>query len=202
VIYNKNIPNKKNRLLTPNGPRDIQRRQMLDAQSDIVEGLKSQVVLLQEQVNKSLSSVNSDGRYTAEQVNEAVINAVKSEVDALKAKYESTIRELTNENKILKETNLRLTSNVAGNSNITDEQLQKMLSTAVAQLTENKKADVVVENSRPKIETVFIDPSDHKSANGVETHIIVKEDSSAKENMNNKINKLKGILGSLPKQKI
>ena len=198
--YNKNVPNKKNRLLSTSGPRDIQRRQMLDAQSDIVDGLKSQVVILQEQVNKSLSTVRPDGQYTAEQVNEAVISAVKSEVDSLKAKYESTIRELTNENKILRETNIRLSGRTE-NNNITDVQLQKMLSTAVAQITENKQVDVI-DNSRPKIETVFIDPSENKSAANVETHIIVKEDSSAKENMNNKINKLKGILGSLPKQKI
>jgi len=201
VQYNKNVPNKKNRLLSTSGPRDIQRRQMLDAQSDIVDGLKSQVVMLQEQVHNSLSTVHSDGLYTAEQVNEAVISAVKSEVDSLRAKYESTIRELTNENKILRETNIRLSSNTEGKSNITDEQLQKMLSTAVFQITENKQIEVV-NDSRPKIETVFIDPSDSKSVNNVETHIIVKEDSSAKENMNNKINKLKGILGSLPKQKI
>jgi len=76
-----------------------------------------------------------------------------------------------------------------------------MLSTAVSQITENKQIEVV-NDSRPKIETVFIDPSDNRSTNNVETHIIVKEDSSAKENMNNKISKLKGILGSLPKQKI
>ena len=199
--YDKNIPSKKNRLLSTSGPRDIQRRQMLDAQSDIVDGLKSQVVILQEQVNKSLTSVRSDGQYTAEQVNEAVISAVKSEVAALKAKYESKLRELEAENRVLKETNIRLSSRPESVGNITEARLQEIISTTVNQISENKQIEIIEETKRPKIETVFIDPSESGSVNNIEVCITSKEDNSAKENMNDKISKLKGILGSLPKTK-
>jgi hypothetical protein len=201
VRYDKNIPSKKNRLLSTSGPRDIQRRQMLDAQSGIVDGLKSQVVILQEQVNKSLTSVRSDGQYTAEQVNDAVINAVKSEVASLKAKYESKLKELEAENKILRETNIRLSSRPENGNNLTEAQLQKIISTAMAQVSDNKQIDMLEEDKRPKIETVFIDPADNRTVNNVEVCITTTEDSSAKENMNDKINKLKGILGSLPVKK-
>lgn len=199
--YNKNVPNKKNRLLSTSGPRDIQRRQMLDAQSDIVDGLKSQVVILQEQVNKSLSTVRPDGQYTAEQVNEAVIKTVKSEVDSLKSKYESRIKELETENKILRETNVRLSSRPEAGNNLTEDQLQKMISTAMSQVSDNKQMEVLEGSNRPKIETVFVDPSESGTTKDVEVCITTKEDSSAKENMNDKISKLKGILGSLPKTK-
>lgn len=199
--YDKNVPVKKNRLLSTSGPRDIQRRQMLDAQSDIVDGLKSQVVILQEQVNKSLTSVRPDGQYTAEQVNEAVISAVKSEVAALKAKYESKLKELEAENRTLRETNIMLNNRPEGVNNLTEVQLQKIISTAMVQISDNKQIEIMEETKRPKIETVFIDPSDSVTNNNIEVCITSKEDNSAKENMNDKISKLKGILGSLPKTK-
>lgn len=199
--YDKGLPTKKNRLLSTSGPRDIQRRQMLGAQSDLVDDLKSQVVMLQDQVSKSLSSIRSDGQYTAEQVNEAVISAVKSEVDSLKSKYEYRIKELEAENKILRETNIRLSSRPEGGNNITEVQLQKIISTAMAQVSDNKQVEIIEETKRPKIETVFIDPSENATTNNVEVCITAKEDNSAKENMNDKIGKLKGILGSLPKTK-
>jgi hypothetical protein len=193
--YDKNIPSKKNRLLSTSGPRDIQRRQMLDAQSDIVDGLKSQVVILQEQVNKSLTSVRSDGKYTAEQVNDAVINAVKSEVESLKSKYESMINGLEMENKILRETNIRLSSRSENGNNLTEAQLQKIISTAMVQISDNKQIEIIEETKRPKIETVFIDPLDNRNVNEMETHIKVKEDYSSKEKMNDKLSKLKNIMG-------
>ena len=199
--YDKVVPTKKNRLLSASGPRDIQRRQILGVQSELVDELKTQVTMLQEQVVKSLSSVSSDGKYTAEQVNDAVINAVKSEVDSLKSKYESRIKELETENKILRETNIRLSSRPEDGNNLTEVQLQKIISTAMVQISENKQIEIIEETKRPKIETVFIDPSESGSVNNIEVCITSKEDNSAKENMNDKISKLKGILGSLPKTK-
>jgi sugar-specific transcriptional regulator TrmB len=199
--YDKGVSTKKNRLLSVSGPRDIQRRQILSAQSDLVDDLKTQVVMLQEQVGKNLSAVSSDGKYTADQVNETVISAVKSEVDSLKSKYESRIKELETENKILRETNIRLSSRPEGGNNLTEDQLQKMISTAMIQVSDNKQVEIVEETTRPKIETLFIDPSESGTTNDVEICITTKEDNSAKENMNDKINKLKGILGSLPKTK-
>jgi hypothetical protein len=193
--YDKVVPTKKNRLLSASGPRDIQRRQILGVQSELVDELKTQVTMLQEQVVKSLSSVSSDCKYTAEQVNEAVINAVKSEVESLKSKYESMINGLEMENKILRETNIRLSSRSENGNNLTEAQLQKIISTAMVQISENKQIEIIEETKRPKIETVFIDPLDNRNVNEMETHIKVKEDHSSKEKMNDKLSKLKNIMG-------
>jgi hypothetical protein len=102
---------------------------------------------------------------------------------------------------VLKETNIRLSSRPESVGNITEARLQEIISTTVNQVSENKQVEIIEETKRPKIETVFIDPSDSVTNNNVEVCITSKEDVSAKENMTDKISKLKGILGSLPKKK-
>jgi len=52
-------------------------------------------------------------------------------------------------------------------------------------------------SDRPKMETIYVDPTDKES--NVETHITIEDVSiTEKEKMSDSVNKLKGLLGKLP----
>lgn len=188
--YNKSqLSNKP--IISGGGPRDIQKRQAEASQIGLVEDLKQQINSLQNKIEQGFAP-NADNLYTEAQFNEAVTQAVQAEVEHIHSKYVLTIEKLEHENKILKETNERLTSN--SNPNFSEEQLKQMITHAVNQASNNIVPEV--KNDRPRMETVFVDPLDNKNIKEMETHIKVKEDFSSKEKINDKLSKLKNIIGS------
>ena len=172
IKYNK-PKNTKNRLIFPRGPRDLQRRQQQadvgGSQTELLEALRAQINLLQEQLN---SSAVAD-----EKLNDEVSAIIKEET----AKHKKRINQLENENEVLKAK--------IENSDILIGQLKQIKTSTVAE--QEFKQD------RPRIKESFIDPIEN-DFEGVESNIKI-EQLTLKESTttSNKVNKLKKLLGKV-----
>lgn len=83
-------------------------------------------------------------------------------------------------------------------SNFSEEKLTALFNEATKNITLSMSP--TVEDNRPKMETSFIDPVENSG--NVEAHITISEVSIIeKEEMNSKVNKLKGLLGKLPNKR-
>jgi uncharacterized coiled-coil protein SlyX len=108
--YNKEyIP--KDRRIQTHGPRDLQRKQAAGPEVDmrLVAELQATIASLREELNRKPAAA-PEGMFTAEQVNDEIIKAVKIETADLKEKYEEKLKaieidkiNLTNSNRELKE---------------------------------------------------------------------------------------------------
>lgn len=168
----------KDRQLLTGGPRDRQIKQLLQSNqqsqidSSVVNSLRDQIRELQEQLLNSPR--NSD--YTDEKVNNLLKEALKDQA----LMYENTINSLK----------LIITSK--------DELIQSLKE----QISTNKLTSVISDtysdgntNVRPTIGTVFIDPID--SSDNVESFISIdSSQNSDSSQINDKVNKLKNLLGS------
>lgn len=173
IKYNKS-KNTKNRLILPRGPRDLQKRQQQQAdisgpQTELLEALRAQINLLQEQLNSS--------SIADEKLNDEVSAIIKEET----AKHKKRINQLENENEVLKAK--------IGNSDVLIGQLRQLKTDNVIQER--------VDFERPKIEAAFIDPIE-KDIKEVEDHIKTEEFiGDGKEAMTSKVDKLKQLLGKI-----
>jgi hypothetical protein len=81
-----------------------------------------------------------------------------------------------------------------------DPEILDKLTTLLLEITEKTSSNITIEPDRPQIETVFIDPLEVGAGKGLETHIDVEEISiKQKENIQEKVSKLKDLLGALKK---
>ena len=171
ITYNKS----KDRLILPRGPRDLQRRQLQEtnvgeAQSELLESLRDQIKLLQEQLD---SSAVSD-----KELNDDIAEVIKKET----AKHRKRIDKLENENDKL--------NAAIQNSDVLIEQLKQIKTIPVT-----NQYDTV--SDRPKIEEAFIDPIE-KEFDGIESHIKTEETIGLdKKDMLDKADKLKKLLGKV-----
>lgn len=172
LTYNKK--SNKDRLILPRGPRDLQRRQLQQAnvdepQTELLESLRAQIKLLQNQLD---SSAVSD-----KELNDEIADVIKKET----AKHRERINVLENENSVLKST--------IQNSEILIEQLKQI------KIADSKLE--MVDTERPKIEEAFIDPIERDFDN-VESHIETKETvGMSKKDVTDKVGKLKKLLGKV-----
>lgn len=173
IEYNK--PKKrKDRIILPRGPRDLQRRQTQEVKSGsdntkLLENLNEQIQNLQGQLNS--------GSIDNESLDEKIMVAIKKET----AKYKERIVELEGEINILK-------SNIE-NKDILIEQLK--------QVRVDVTSEAVVDLDIPVIEETFIDPIE-KELEVVTSHIKNEETIGAgKEVMNDQVAKLKKLLGKV-----
>ena len=170
LTYNKK--GSKDRLILPRGPRDLQRRQLQQAsvdgsQEELLESLRSQIKLLQDQLN---SSTVSD-----KELNDEIADVIKKET----AKHRERINILENENSVLKST--------IQNSEILIGQLKqiKMVDTESSVYND------------PEIDPVFVDPIEKdlepvESHIEVETGFTM-----GKKDISDKVSKLKDLLGKM-----
>lgn len=198
LTYNKEFKSKDRRIM-PTGPRDRQIKQtgqiLSSDQSLLIDELRSQISKLQEQLdNKS----NISG-YTPEQVDEEIIKAVKLETLNLRAQHEIEKSKLQNKIESLEETIQQFKNNQNNNSGLTEERIMSLLSEATKNLSINM--DTIIKSDRPQMETIFVDPIE-KEIN-VEKHFEVREEPmNEKIQLDDKVNKLKGLLGKLPTKKV
>jgi hypothetical protein len=202
LTYNKEFQSKDRRILV-SGPRDRQIKQALQAtntpdQTLLIEELRSQIGKLQEQLDKKISVVGSP---TDDQINEEIIKAVKSETQKLQDRNDVLSKEIavyieTIHNKdILIQS---LTNNQSVLENLVAE-TNKRMESIINQISLNQN-NVIVESNRPKMETVFVDPIE--GVKNVEKHFEIEESVDEKVQMDDKFNKLKGLLGKLPTNKV
>jgi hypothetical protein len=167
INYNK----PKDRLIFPRGPRDLQRKQLREAntdptQAELIKSLQEQIKLLKEQPTSIVD----------EKINDEIIKVVKEET----IKYKEQIDKLELENNKLKDS--------LNNKDILIEQLKRI----------NLNSGVEIDESfKPVIDPVFIDPIE-KEFKTVESHIKIEKVSSVgKEDTLDKVNKLKTLLGKV-----
>lgn len=211
ITYNKQIVTKDRRVM-PSGPRDRQRKQQLQGmvtgdQSELIAELRSHIVELQARIDNT-----PQGGFTAEQVDAEIYKAIKEETSALKAKYNAEKTKVTELEKELSSlqtalkgkeemiNQLRTTATALpspdGKIAALLEEATKKIENMAAQMTHYQTGEMPG-SDRPKMETVFVDPIEKESS--VESHFEVEDISiTEKEEMNSKVNKLKGLLGSLP----
>ncbi len=155
---------------------------------------------------------NTDTGVATADVNELVSNKVEEQTKYLKT-YETTLKlRLSELEEVNKNINLRITDKekdivrletalkikddlIVGLRNEVSEYKESLYN----QRTQSNR-DYIEDGDRPKMETAFIDPTD-STAKNVETHIEVKEDTAVgdKEDTLASVNKLKALIGSLPK---
>lgn len=198
ITYNKEFKPKDRRVM-PSGPRDRQIKQVSQIsnsdQSLLINELRSQIFKLQEQLeNRS----NTTSGYTAEQVDEEIIKAVKSETEKLRTQHEYEKNNLQHIIDSKDEIIQHLKSSQNNNSGIKEDKIASIILEATKNLSSN--SEVLVKSDRPRMETVFIDPIEENS--NIERHFVVEEISvDNKIQLNDKENKLKGLLGKLPPRK-
>lgn len=217
ITYNKQLVTKDRRVM-PSGPRDRQMKQKMQQaavvdNSALIEELRHQITMLQNKLDSA-----PQGGYTAEQVNDEIEKAIRAETANLKAKVkiaESEIKSLTQElNNTTKAYEVRLKEKddlikeLKERKPETDNNVTTLLAEATKKIEDMSRqiqfhqTGEVIDADRPQMETVFVDPIENESK--VETHFGVEiEDVSItkKEEMNDKVGKLKNLLGKLPSKR-
>lgn len=198
ITYNKEFK-PKDRKVMPSGPRDRQIKQVSQIsnsdQSLLINELRSQIFKLQEQLE---NRPNTTSGYTAEQVDEEIIKAVKSETEKLRTQHEYEKNNLQLIINSKEEIIQHLKSNQSNNLGITEDKIASIILEATKNISSNSGSPI--KSDRPRMETVFIDPIEKNS--NIEKHFIVEEISvDNKIQLNDKENKLKGLLGKLPPRK-
>ena len=175
--YHKDPKPKSGRLLQTRGPRDHQHTQ---GDGPLVVELRKQI----DKLEHSLGSVDHRKQFTAEQMDNEIRAAAKAAIEETAVKYEKEIEVLRKELKAVKE-KLELKEEIIG--------ILKSGATI-------KKEDFVIEDDRPKMKKVFIDPIELGAGDGLKSHIKVEGVSGlTKGDTEDKIKKLKNLVGSFGK---
>ena len=228
--YKKEFTPKDRRIVT-SGPRDRQLKQamitsgVVTDNSGLVNELRSQIAKLNKQLEDKPKSTEG---YTAEQVDEEIVKAIKVETAELKTKYEvekvalqNQIENIHKDIELAKETHKKEISSLKDVIKSKDVIIQQLLDSK-PQTSDNKLIELLgdttkkiedmaiqmsmhqtgemPDSDRPKMETVFVDPIEKESK--IEKHFEV-EDVSVKEKaqMDDKVNKLKNLMGKLPNRR-
>lgn len=214
--YNKEHIKKDGRHLLRGGPRDIQRRQaMAELQGDqsvIVDLLKQEIADLKRELSNRPKG--KGGGFTAEEVDMEIHKAVESAVKELTTEFEKEKDKLQHDinnfkqivEAVQKEKSRNLIEVEKLNAKI--ETQQALLAEKDARIEELKQMRTSVpvayqqkeDPDRPKMEEVFVDPLEKDAGEGMEAHINVSDITiDEKENMEDKVNKLRNIMGKLKK---
>jgi len=191
INYPKEFVKPDGRKLVSGGPRDLQRRQLNHqpvGESDLGV-LKKEFNRLREEL-KETQKIPA-GFFSPEQVDEEVRNAVEQAVKETMASIKNPNHD---KNKLevdeLKKEIAFLKQSLEGKEEVID----------VLRLKVSINEDVVIDSDRPKMEHQFIDPLDKDAGKGLKSHIdIMDVPTDEKDNMFEKVDKLKGLLGKLPK---
>jgi len=192
IVYKKNRLNK-----IGSGPRDMQLKALsrsgkdADSKDEIIKELTAQLKIYREMISEPAHN----GGQTTEDIlddefNKAVAEATKQEINKVVTEYEQKVKEL--EFKVAS-----LEAIVASKDEL------------IATLKEHKPVVVqtsvdstspVVDNSRPSIDSVVVDPTSSGDLESLEDHIDVNDTSIASTNrdkVNDKVNKLKNLVGKI-----
>lgn len=194
--YNKEthkVPKTRSAIVGRSGPRDLQRKQKEAQQLGAVAELRDQI----SQLTQTLATTPppapaTNKQYSAEEFDDELNKAISQVTTELKARHA----------KDLEDVNTKLT--IAESKIETKDIMIKTMDGIIATLkdrpvTVNVEGSVVEEESdRPKMEQVFIDPTEEKDK--LSSHLKFKDVKVEEgEAMSSKVNKLKGLLGGLPK---
>jgi len=181
--YIKKFKKKDGRVLTGGGPRDQNRR--LNSVTNPVINVVNNVEQGQERM------------FSGEEVDNKIIDAVKNinlKVKELELINKNLTERINDLNLSIKDKD-GIINNLTGMNNKFSDTISKFHSNGKIIESEDDTIDI----DRPVMESTFVDPIESKEDDLV-SHIIVKDISNKeKEDVSNKVNKLKNILGSLKK---
>ena len=206
--YNKEHIKANGRKLVGGGPRDHQRRQQQADLGNIdhtetIQELKNEI----KRLSTELHERPVIGGFTGEQVDKEIRDAVTEALaDIKKEMKESAEREKTlSEELKSRDAELRKTKDQHSKelADLLKEHSRKLeeLTTSLLAIGNNRQPVETINDDRPKMESVFIDPLEKDSGKNLESHVSVKTMSTDEENTLDKVNRLKGMLGRLPTTK-
>ena len=183
INYPKEFIKPDGRKLRSGGPRDLQRRQNVIQNEELnIDKLEKQFDKLKKELKKPQQQ--PEGFFSPEQVDEEIRKAVEQAITEINQSNRSEeVNELKKEIAVLKQ-------NLVGKKELI-ETLKHRTSTFVVE---------DIEQDRPQMEQQFVDPLEENAGKGLKSHIDVTDILvGEKENMSEKVDKLKGLLGKLPK---
>jgi hypothetical protein len=217
---------KDGRHLIRGGPRDMQKRQQLAEMNSLEQDVI--ISTLREEISNLRGELSNQprgrgGEFSAEELNDEVNKAVAQTITELKLGFEEERTTLKNnasrlnaeldhlKQKIMlmekdhemaiKEAKMENNA-VIGNLKAkcdAQEDLISELKSALSNAGTRSEVPIEIDPDRPQMEEVFIDPLELGAGSGLESHIKVEDVSiDEKEDMADKVSKLKHIMGKLP----
>jgi len=175
------------------GPRDLQKKQSLShippsaVEAELVKKLTEQVGVLTAELARrpaveSAAGQPSGGKtYSAEEFDEELIKQIKQAIKETEKEFKNEIKSLKAE--------LKTKDDIV---KAKDETIHILKLKAV------REDEVFVEDpDRPEMEDVFIDPSSKEDGKNMKSYITLE--SKEDDNIGDKVNKLKSLIGGLPK---
>lgn len=209
IKYNKEFIKKDGRRLSRGGPRDLQNRQKQQNNTDgsIVATLTEEISKLR----KELQDANNTS-FTAEQVDEDINKVVDKTIEELTTKHKKELKQqqdnfdetIKAKNTLiteLKEQTRLLTEKLCGMKGSDDPEVLNKLTALFTEVTEkitlnSAKNETAVVSKRPQMGSVFVDPLEAGAEDGLEPYINIEDISiTQKENIKNKVDKLRNLLG-------
>lgn len=213
--YNKEthkVPKTRSAIVGRSGPRDLQRKQKEAQQLGAVTELRDQISQLTQQLATTPppAASTTNKLYSAEEFDEELNKVIAQVTTELKARYAKETDELL----LMRGRVGQLTEKIQEleqHSAVTKAKLEakdEMLKVKDDTITTLKDRPVTVniegavvneeESDRPKMEQVFINPMEDEDK--LDSHLTFKDIKVEEgEEMSSKVDKLKGLLGGLPK---
>lgn len=202
------------RKLIAGGPRDLQQRQRMrpsvEPTDTVIEELASQIRSIKVELKKRKPS----GYFSADEVDKEIRKAVKqaiTESTPSLQKYKLRVDELQKKNDLLRDRVKEIEEDdrdvgvfkkeisMLKQAILDKEEIIESLKT-ISTVVDNNE---IINMKRPQMEQKFIDPLEKGAGHGLESHINIKNIShDEKENMFDKVDKLKRLIGNLPKEEI
>jgi ribosome recycling factor len=205
VLYKKEHIKPNGRKLVSGGPRDLQRQQQqFTDQSGVINELKNEIIRLTEELQRQPS-----GGYTGEQMDNEIRSAVTDAVKDLKKEIKNYHKQekqflvdIKEKDKELEKIKDKYSKEIKNLLKEHSEKLEKLTMSIMKSGRHIMVEEEDQEDDRPKIEQVFIDPLEKDAGKELKPFLDVKDISTdEKENMFDKVDKLKDILGKLPVKK-
>jgi len=206
--YKKEYIKPDGRKLTGSGPRDLQKRQQqinnID-QNNIIKELKKEINRLSKELREQQPVKGYSGEEMDNKIRSTVIEAVKDlkeEIKNYRKQEKQFIIDLERRDKELEEIKEKHNKEIKNLLKKHSEKLEELTISIIKSGVQKQEVEDYYKDDRPKIEAVFIDPLEKNDGETLEPFLDTKDVSiDEQENMFNKIDKLKGILGKLPFQK-
>ncbi len=206
MLYKKEHVKPDGRRLISGGPRDAQKRlENLDQYpTAAIQELKKEIKRLSDELRERPVI----GGFTGEQMDEEIRKVVSESIKNIKETTNKEIKELKSKLKRSEENEETLLKKLEEAEKAKNDDITRLLKKQVEKLenlnipTTTKFEEMVVDTDRPQIETTFIDPLEIHDGKDLEPHIDIKDVSRGeKEDMFEKVDRLKQLIGGLPNKK-
>lgn len=193
MIYNKEQNDY--RKLKPSGPRNMQTKPDTVSTSEDIKELKAEITKL---VSSGISVASG---YTQQQVDDMLNEAIEEVSVDLEKKYVQEIKQLKDKLLVASNEIQKLSGTLDKKDKVIIDLTTKITDLANRPVTvvQSNKAATEEERDRPSMNESYIDPAKKGAEDKMESHVKIKEIKS-KANTGANINKLKNLMGKLPKK--